>query len=410
MKDFKNLLREYARLIIEVGINQQKDKPLVIQSAVEHADFVRLLAEEAYGKGCEEVIVNWNDGELSKLRYNHSPMHVFENIPPSTVEKFKEYDKRDAGFISITSEDPDLLKSVDAKKVSAQSKATSLALKEHYDAMMSDEYCWCVVAAAGKDWAKKIFPELGEEEAVSKLWDEIFKSTRMYEEDPVKAWREHIAFLEEKVNWLNEKHFRYLKYTNAKGTDLSIELPEAHQWMGGAGNSRKGIYFVANMPTEEVFTLPKKDSVNGTVYSSKPLVFNGNLIEDFKITFKEGRVESYSAKKGEHILGEIFAIDDNGRYLGEVALVPFHSPISQRNLIFFNTLFDENASCHLAFGQAYPSCLKGSENMSPEEIKAAGANEALVHEDFMVGTEDLSITGITWDGEKIPVFVKGDWA
>lgn len=410
MENFQEKLNDYARLVVEVGINIQKNEPLVIAAPIEGADFVRLLSKHAYDLGASEVHVNWRDGDLTKLKYEHAPMEVFENFPKWYADAQEYYAKKGAGFISISSDDPELLKDVDPKKVAANNKSSSLALKEWRKYTMNDINSWCVVSIPSKDWAKRVFPDLSEDAAVEKLWKAIFDATRMNSEDPVTAWKDHMNTLEEKVNYLNEKNFKSLHYSSKNGTNLQVDLPLGHIWAGGGGKNSKGDYFVANMPTEEVFTMPHKTGVNGTVYSSKPLNYAGNLIDDFKLVFKDGKVVDYEAKVGQEVLKDLFDIDEGAKYLGEVALVPFDSPISNSNIVFMNTLFDENASCHFAFGKAYPTNIQFGENMNDEELEAHGVNNSLTHVDFMVGTEDLSIVGETILGEKIQLFKDGNWA
>lgn len=409
MKTHEEKLKSYARLVIEKGIALSAGKPVVIRTSTDAIPFARALTEEAYAHGASNVIVNISDDEITRARFLHAADETFEKVPASLVLEMKEYREMDASFIAIDSGDPDLLKPVDPKRISAASRARSTALKEHNDALMNDEFVWCVVAYADPAWAKKVFPDLPEDEAVEKLWEEIYKTTRVDKGDPVKAWEEHLAKLEEKMQFLNDARFDKLVYRASNGTDLTIRLPEGHLWLGGAGESRKGHPFVANMPTEEVFTMPHKYGVDGIVYSSKPLSLNGKLVDRFWVQFADGYVTDYDAEIGKTVLDEFFAIDDAARRLGEVALVPYHSPISLSGIIFQNTLFDENASCHLAFGQAYPTTIEGGEHFSSEELDAHGANESLVHVDFMVGTEDLSIIGVKGDQET-PVFVDGDWA
>jgi aminopeptidase len=274
--------------------------------------------------------------------------------------------------------------------------------------MMSNEVQWCVVSIPTKGWARKVFPDLSEADAVENLWDSIFSIVRADKESPIEAWNEHLEKLKNRKDYLNEKNFKYLYY-KSEGTDLTVELPEGHLWLSGEENSKDGINFVANIPTEEVFTLPKRDGVNGYVTSKKPLNYGGNLIDNFKLTLKDGKIVDFTAEKGEEILKGLLYTDEGARYLGEVALVGYNSPISNSGLIFFNTLFDENASCHFAFGKAYPTCLKDGDNMSEEELIKNGANDSLTHVDFMVGSEELEIIGETAEGEKIQVFKNGDW-
>ena len=410
MNDFQNKLNEYAKLTVAVGINLQENQPLVISAPVEGVEFVRLLAKNAYELGASDVYINWNDDTLTKLKYENAPMEVFEDFPKWKADAMIEYAEKGAGFISIHADDPELLKEIDSKKIAIANKSSSIGMKEFRKYTMNDINSWCVVAIPTKGWAQRVFKDQDEDKPIEMLWEAIFKATRMDLEDPVQAWKDHIKTLQEKVNYLNDKNFKTLHYTSSNGTDLVIELPEGHKWSGGTGTNAKGIFFVANMPTEEVFTLPKKTGVNGVVYSTKPLNYGGNLIDDFKLTFKDGKVIDFEAKAGQDLLKDLLDIDEGAKYLGEVALVPYSSPISKANIIFFNTLFDENASCHLAFGKAYPTSIAGGESMTEEELEKAGVNNSLTHEDFMIGSEDLSIVGETKNGEKIQVFKDGEWA
>lgn len=410
MNSFNEKLDKYARLCVEVGINVQKGQPLVINAPVEGAEFVRLVAKRAYELGAKQVHVNWNDGVLTRLKYENAPMEVFEKFPKWYADGLEEFAEDGAGFLSIYSEDPELLKGVDPKKIAAHNKSSSMALKEYRKYIMNDINAWCVVSIPTKDWAKRVFPNVSEEEAMEKLWDAIFKATRMDLDDPVKAWQEHLDNLEKRVKYLNEMKFKKLYYKSSNGTDLEVELPEGHIWGGGGGKNSKGVYFVANMPTEEVFTMPLKTGVNGVVYSTKPLNYGGNLIDNFKLTFKDGKVIEFEAEKGYEVLKDLLDLDEGAKHLGEVALVPYNSPISQANIIFLNTLFDENASCHFALGKAYPTNIEGGENMTEEELEKAGVNDSLTHVDFMVGSKDLSIIGETSDGKRIQIFENGNWA
>ena len=407
---FKELMDKYANLIAKVGINVQKGQPLVINAPVEGAEFVRLLAKHAYRLGATEVHVNWNDGELTRMKYENAPMEVFENFPKWYADGLEDYAEKGAGFISISAQDPYLLKGIDPKKIAANNKSSSMALKNYYKYTMNDLNAWCVMSIPTKAWAKRVFPDVPEDDAVEKLWDAIFKATRMYEDDPVAAWEEHLRNIEKRVNFLNEKSFKKLYYKSSNGTDLTVELPEGHIWAGGGGKNAKDVFFVANMPTEEVFTMPHKYGVNGVVHSTKPLNYGGNLINNFNLTFKDGKVVDFKAEEGYDVLKDLLDLDEGAKRLGEVALVPYDSPISQANIIFYNTLFDENASCHFALGKAYPTNLKGGPEMNEEELDKAGVNDSLTHVDFMVGEKDLSIVGETKDGERVQIFENGNWA
>lgn len=406
----ENLLKKYAKLAIYQGVNVQKNQTLVISSPIECAEFTRMLVEEAYIKGAKEVVVQWNDELTGKLKYKYSPMEVFETIPEWVKESRLSYAKEGACFLSISASDPELLKDVDPKKVATFRKASSIASREFSSRLMSNENAWSIVSIPTVGWAKKVFPNISEDEAVEKLWDAIFKIVRVDSQDPVKAWEEHKNTLKKNMDFLNSKRFKSLHYTNSLGTDLIIELPEKHLWAGGAEFTQDGTEFIANMPTEEIFSMPKKTGVNGKVVSSMPLNYGGNLINNFSLTFKDGKVVDFSAEEGYETLKNLLDTDEGAKYLGEVALVPYNSPISNSNIIFFNTLYDENASCHLAFGKAYSLCIKDGEKMSEEELLKEGANDSLTHVDFMIGTKDLQITGTTYDNEKFDIFVNGNWA
>ncbi len=408
MKDFRQQLEQYADLVISVGINTLEGDIIVIRCPIERADFARLLAKKAYERKAHKVEINWVDDELSLLNFEYSPVEVMEDIPQYAYDKSEYFYKKGAKFISVHAEDPELLKNIPADKLERVSLAQSKKFKPLMKYTMNDINSWCVVSVPTLAWAKRVFPE--SQNPVEDLWQQIFDVTRINLEDPIKAWQYHLSLLSEKAEWLNKMNFKYLRYKSSNGTDLEIELPEGHIWCAAKSENAKGQEFVPNMPTEEVFTMPKKGGVNGTVYSTKPLAYNGNVIDEFYLKFENGRVVDFNAKKGKETLESIFSQDENARYLGEVALVPYDSPISNSNTLFFNTLFDENASCHLAFGKAYPTTIKGGEDMSEEELAAKGVNDSFIHEDFMVGSKDLSIIGVDHENKETPVFENGNWA
>lgn len=403
-------LEKYARLLIKTGLNIQKGQTLVINSPVECAPFTRIAAGIAFEEGAGDVEINWRDEIFSKIRYTLAPNEVFDEFKDWLKEFYISNTRKGAAFLSIAASDPELMKDVDPGRIMRFQKASTTALKEFRESTMSNRNAWCVASIPTVSWAKKVFPGVSDEEAVEKLWGAIFKTVRVDMEDPVASWQEHKDNLKKNMSILNSKKFRYLDYKNSLGTNLRIELPEGHIWLGGSDYTPDGREFIANMPTEEIFTLPKKTGVNGTVVSSMPFNYNGNLIENFSITFKDGRIVDYKAEKGYEVLKGLIEIDEGTHYLGEVALVPYDSPISNSKILFYNTLFDENASCHLAIGKAYPVCIKNGENMSNEELESIGVNDSLMHEDFMIGTKDLEITGTTWSGEEIPVFKNGNFA
>lgn len=406
----KNLLKKYAMLAVNTGVNIKKDNILVITSPIETAEFARLIAKEAYNFGAKEVIVHYSDQQLTKIKLENSSLETISDYPSWMAEGYNYYARQGACFISIAANDPDGLKGVSVEKIGESQKARTTALKEYYDNSMSNKCRWCVLSVPTLSWAKKIFPNLSDEKALESLWDVIFKTVRVDTKDPIKAWENHNAYLEEKIKFMNDNNFKSVHLKSSNGTDLNIELPEGHIWAGGSEEDVKGIPFNANMPTEEIFTLPKKTGVNGIVYSSKPLSYGGNLIDNFSITFKDGRAIDFTAETGYDILKQMLESDEGAKYLGEVAFVPYNSPISNSKLIFFNTLFDENAACHLAFGRAYESCVKNADKYSEEELEKMGVNNSVIHVDFMIGTSDLEITGINKNGETIKIFSNGNWA
>lgn len=406
----KSFLIKYASLAVNIGVNIQKDNILVISSPIETAEFARLITEEAYKSGAKDVIVHYGDQKLTKIKLENSSLETISNIPEWQAESYNYYARQEACFISISASDPDGLKGVPVEKIGASQKARTSALKEYFDNSMSNKCRWCVLSVPTLSWAKKVFPKVSDDEAMESLWDVIFKTVRVDTENPVNAWKKHNAYLEEKIKFMNNNNFKSVHLKSANGTDLNIELPKGHIWAGGSEGDVNGIPFNANIPTEEVFTLPKKTGVNGIVYSSKPLSYGGNLIDNFSITFKDGKAIDFTAETGYDVLKQMLESDEGAKYLGEVAFVPYNSPISNSKLIFFNTLFDENAACHLAFGRAYESCVKDADKYSEEELEKIGVNNSVIHVDFMIGTSDLEITGINKNGEAIQIFSNGNWA
>lgn len=409
MTNFQTNLEKYAELAVKVGVNIQPDQTLVVNTTLDGAELVRIIVRKAYEAGARNVIVNWNDDAVNRTKYELAPDEVFQEYPEWRAKETIELAEKGAAFLSVISSSPDLLKGIDPKRIANAQKASSTALKPWRQMMQSDKVSWSIVAVPSQAWADKVFPEEPTENRVHKLWETIFKTVRVDTENPVEAWKKHDETLHEKVHYLNDKRYKKLHYT-APGTDLTIELPEKHLWCGAGSINEKGHHFMANMPTEEVFSVPLKTGVNGTVASTKPLSYGGNIIDNFSITFKDGRIVGVKAEQGEEILKHLVDTDEGSHYLGEVALVPFNSPISQSNVLFFNTLFDENASNHLAIGSAYAFCLEGGKQMSPEELAANGLNESLTHVDFMIGSDEMDIDGIKEDGTVEPVFRNGDWA
>lgn len=404
-----NILKNYGKLAIKMGVNIQKDDLLVITAPIETTDFARIMAKEAYDLGAKDVIIHYTDQKFTKIRLENSSIETILDVPEWLAESYNYYARNGAAFVSISASDPDGLKGVSVEKIGSYQKGRSLALKDYYESTMSNKCRWCVLSIPTVAWAKKVFPTDSEDVATEKLWNAIASATRVDLIDPIEEWNSHNKNLSEKISFLNNNNFKSLHIKNSKGTNLVVELPKGHLWAGGSEEDVNGIPFNANVPTEEVFTLPKKTGVNGTVYSSKPLSYSGNLINNFSLTFKDGKVVNFTAKEGYEVLRQLLDSDEGSKYLGEIALVPWDSPISNSNLIFYNTLFDENAACHLALGRAYP-CLKDADKLTKDQLTSLGVNDSLIHVDFMIGTEDLNVTGLTYSDEEVQIFTNGNWA
>ncbi|MCY0894803.1 MAG: aminopeptidase [Alicyclobacillaceae bacterium] len=401
-------LEQYAEVLVNVGLNVQKGQPVHIGAPLEAADFVHILAEKAYDAGAYQVDIDWHSPVIRHLRMDRESMDALSDVPAWTVRKQEELCEKNTAFLVVDAEDPDLLADISPERIAVHARAWGTAFKEANRNFMEDRVSWLVCSIPTVSWAKKMFPELSETDALQKLWDAIFHVMRMDQDDPVGAWHNHLDALERRSQFMNSHHFKKLHYT-APGTDLTIELPELHTWLAARSINEKGTSFVANMPTEEVFTLPKKDGVQGVVRSTMPLAYNGTVIEGIELTFERGRITKYHATSGLETLKELIESDDGSHYLGEVALVPHESPISNLNQLFYSTLFDENASCHLAIGKAYPTCLVGGRDMTEEEQVANGANDSITHIDFMIGSAELDIDGTLEDGSDIAIFRKGNW-
>ena len=403
--------KEYAKLLVEVGVNIQKGQTLVIGSPVDCAWFARLCARAAYAAGCREVVMRWSDDELTREKYLHAEDSVFDSLPAWQAEFDNGYARQGAAFLHISARDPENLVGVDPDRIARSQRSSGEALREYRELTMSNTVPWCIGSIPIPSWARKVFPGCPEDEAVEKLWEAIFQTVRVDGSGAaVDRWREHLAGLKGHMDRLNGLNLESLHYTNSLGTDLTIRLLEGHIWAAGSSATKSGLPFIANMPTEEVFTAPLRNGVDGVVCSSMPLVHNGVVIDKIRFQVREGKIVEASAQTGEDALKAAITLDEGASYFGEVALVPYDSPISRQKLLYYNTLFDENASCHLAFGEAYPECLRGGAEMSKEERKSRGLNDSITHVDFMVGTADLSITGKTRDGREVPVFVDGNFA
>lgn len=406
---FHHNLKEYADLIVQVGLNLQQGQYLQIQTTTDTLDFTRLVVDAAYKVGASHVDVQLSDPYMTRSFYDHAPDSSFEDVPKWIAHQRDEIIDRQGALLWIDAEDPDLLEGVDASKISRQQKASSLLLKRYRKAVMNDEITWSIAAVPSIKWATKVYPNLSEEQAVTALWEKIFEVVRIGSGTAVAEWKKHIENLNKRAEYLNSRNYKALHYV-AEGTDITVGLPEGHIWMSGSSVSDRGVAFIANMPTEEVYTAPSRTNVNGYVTNSKPFIYQGNRIDGFTLHFEHGKITNIKAEQGEDLLKELIETDEGATRIGEIALVPFDSPISNADIIFYNTLFDENASNHFALGEAYPTTLRNGKQMTEEELISADVNVSLIHEDFMMGTKDMSIDGICQDGTTEAIFRNGNWA
>ena len=404
----ESTLRKYARLIVRVGANVKKKQKVIIRSDIEIADFTKLVVEEAYKAGALAVTVDWSDQDLAKLHYKYQSEETLSDLLPWQEEKIKQNVKDLPAMIHLASQDPDGMKGIDQDKV-RKVRINQYPRVKKYNDEMENKYQWTIAAVPGKMWAKKVFPDVNEKKAIALLWDAILTTSRV-KGNPIKNWKEHNERLLQKCETLNNYHFKYLKYKASNGTDLKVGINENSVWLGGGETTLKGRFFNPNIPTEECFGMPKKDDVEGIVYSSKPLSYGGELIENFSVRFEKGKVVEVHAEKNEELLKQMVSMDEGASRLGEVALVPYDSPISQSGILFYETLFDENASCHLALGRGFTNNFKDYDKYTYQQLQAMGLNESMIHVDFMIGTKDLEIIGVTHDNKEIVVFKEGNWA
>ncbi len=403
-------LREYARLLVRVGLNVQPGQRMIISSPVECAAFARLCAAEAYEAQCREVVMNWTDDAMTRMKYQNAAEEIFDEVPLWRRHFFNDHALEGAAYLAISATDPENLKGVDSQRMIRAQRASGKALKDFDRLQMCGGFPWCIASIPIPSWAVRVFPDMDEAEAVSALWDAIFQAVRITGDGKaVERWHKHLETLQKRLETLNALKLQSLHYTNALGTDLTVELPEGHVWESGGDVTLNGQTYIANIPTEEIFTAPLKTGANGVIMGSMPLVHDGNTIENFRFVVENGKIVEATARRGEQVLQAAISVDEGAAYFGEVALVPYDSPISNQGLLFYNTLFDENAACHIAFGEAYP-CLEGGQKMSKDELKARGLNDSITHVDFMIGTPDLSITGKTRDGREVPIFINGNFA
>lgn len=402
-------LDKLAEVAVRIGLNLQPGQDLVITAPMEAAPLVRRIAVHAYKAGAGIVTPFFNDDAMTLARYEHAPDESFDRAPGWLFEGMAAAYKSGAARLAITGDDPMMLAEQDPTKIARLAKANSIAAKPAMDPIVGFEVNWNIVAYPGAGWAAKVYPDLPVEEAQGKLMDAIFAASRIDGDDPVSDWEAHSAKLQERVDWLNRMNFSALHYTGP-GTDLNLGLADGHIWKGGASPALNGIVCQPNIPTEEVFTCPHAYKVEGTVAATKPLAHQGTVIEDIAVRFEAGRIVEATASKGEEVLKSLLNTDDGASRIGEVALVPHSSPISQSGILFYNTLFDENASCHIAVGQCYADTIEGGSELSPEELKQKGGNQSIVHVDWMMGSDAVDIDGITKTGERVPVMRGGEWA
>jgi len=409
-QELEKILEKYADLVIQGGINLQPGQGLVIIAGpFEVAPLVRQITRSAYQNGCKFVSVLWEDHLSDLVRYQNAPDDTFEEYDTWKHQGILECIERGDAFLQVAGRDPDLLKDVDFEILSKANRAFNESIKPIRVHQAKDSMQWTVICPPTPGWASRVYPDLTPEEAYGKLWDDVIKVCRLNEPDPTAYWKNYLKDINQRAAYLTSKAYQALKFAGP-GTDLEVGLPEGHIWLGGGGKTKAGLFFTANLPTEEVFTLPHRERVNGTVAATKPLSYRGMMMDNFSMKFSDGKIVEFSAEVGEGKLGGLLDTDQNSRYLGEVALVPHQTPISQSGVVFLNTLYDENSSNHLAFGSAYRFNLKGAAEMSPEEFAKVGGNESNIHVDFMFGSGEMDVEGVLPDGSTEPVMKKGEWA
>ena len=404
----KTVLREYAKLIAKTGVNVQKGQEVFIQAELDQPEFVAMVVDECYKLKAKKVVVDWSYQPLTKLHVRYRSLKTLSTLDNYEEARWQHYVDTIPCRIYLISEDPDGLRGVNQEKMAKSQQAKYPIIKGYRD-QIENKYQWCIAAVPGEKWAKKLFPELRASQAVEKLWEAILKTSRVTD-DPLKAWEDHNKDLHDRCAYLNNLHIRELRYKSSNGTDFTVGMIPEAQFCGGGETSLQGIFFNPNIPTEECFISPKRGAAEGIVYSSKPLSYQGQLIDRFWIRFHEGKAVEWGAEENEALLTKLITMDEGSAYLGECALVPFNSPINETGILFYNTLFDENASCHIALGLGFPNVIKDYDKYTLDEIHDKGVNDSVIHVDFMVGDATMNIDGITPDGEVIPVFRNGNWA
>lgn len=404
----KSVLREYAKLIVRCGLNVQKGQEVMIRAELDQPEFVQMVVEEAYKAKAKKVIVEWSYGPLTKIHTRYQSVKTMGTVEEWQKARQQHFCDVLPATLYLDSEDPDGMKGVNMAKTAKARQMSYPILKPYFDQRDNKEQ-WCIAAVPGVAWAKKVFPNLSKNQAVEKLWEAILSAARVTD-DPIQAWADHNANLKARCEYLNSLGIEKLHYTTDNGTDLTVGMIPEGRFCGGGDESLQGVFFNPNMPTEECFVSPKRGEAEGIVYSSKPLSYRGQLIENFYIRFEGGKAVEAKAEKGEELLNTLIHMDEGSAYLGECALVPQHSPISESGILFYNTLFDENAACHLALGMGFADTIRDFQNKTLEECRALGINDSMVHEDFMIGCDSMNIDGICDDGSVVPIFRGGNWA
>ena len=404
----KTVLREYARLIVRCGVNVQKGQEVLIYAGLDQPEFVQMVVEEAYKAKAKKVTVDWDYQPLQKLHVRHQSVKTLGEVTEWQKAKLQHFVDVVPCRIHLVSEDPDGLKGINMEKLAKARQLRYPIVKPYHDQLENKDQ-WCIAAVPGAAWAKKVFPGMRTSAAMEKLWEAILYTSRVTD-DPVKAWQEHNADLHDRCAYLNSLNIRSLHYTADNGTDLTVGMIPEGEWKGGGDTSLQGIFFNPNIPTEECFISPKRGQAEGIVYSTKPLSYQGQLIENFSVRFENGKAVEVKAEKGEELLKTMISMDEGAAYMGECALVPQRSPIAESGILFYNTLFDENAACHLALGMGFADTIQDFQNKTLEECRTLGINDSMIHEDFMIGCDSLDIDGICEEGKVVPIFRGGNWA
>ena len=404
----KSVLREYAKLIVRTGVNVQKGQEVMVYADLDQPEFVKLVVEEAYKAKAKKVIVEWNYQPLQKIHTRYQSVKTMGTVEEWEKARMEHYCEVLPARIHLISEDPDGLKGINMAKV-AKARQMSYPILKPYRERRENKEQWCIAAVPGVAWAKKVFPGLPKGKAVEKLWESILEASRVTE-DPIKAWDEHNADLSKRCAYLNSLNIRSLHYTADNGTDLTVGMIPEGCWRGGGDTSLQGIFFNPNIPTEECFITPMRGKAEGIVYSSMPLCYRGQIIDNFYLRFENGRVVEAKAQQGEQLLNTVVNMDEGAAYLGECALVPQRSPIRESGVLFYNTLFDENAACHLAIGMGFADCIRDFQDKTLEECRELGVNDSMIHEDFMIGCDSMNIDAVCEDGSTVAIFRNGNWA